>query len=128
MKYSGFVLIALALSGCAAGSGGWVSTREISEASGFGYCAEGKFPADVINAGLGPVLRPSVPDGLYPGRPVYASINGQQWSGIEKIRIDQELANALMSGGTLHLSWSPWPWGGREETSVSLEGFRGECL
>jgi hypothetical protein len=69
-------------------------------------------------------------DGLYPGSTVYLSVDGQRFAGEESIPLTPELLSALKGGTTAHISWSPWPWGTREETAVALRGFSdafGEC-
>lgn len=84
-------------------------------------------PSDIYATTYGfTVTEPSY--GIYPGSTVYAEINGQRWSGEERIWITPELKAALLSGGTMNVSWSPWPWGDRDEASISLKGYRGECL
>ena len=62
-------------------------------------------------------------DGLYPGSTVYLSVDGQRFAGEESIRLTPELLSALRAGTTAHISWSPWPWGTREETAVAMRGF-----
>jgi hypothetical protein len=62
-------------------------------------------------------------DGLYPGSTVYLSVDGERFSGEERIELTEDLLAALKNGERVFISWSPWPWGDRRETSVSLSGF-----
>lgn len=61
--------------------------------------------------------------GLYPGSTVYVHINGRRWSGEEFVAVGAELFQAMLSGGQMDVSWSPWPSGGRRSRSVDLSGF-----
>lgn len=114
---------ALVLSACTTGT----ATR-FDPASGESTCTTRVGAATIIGAKV-----PGAPSaysltvieryGLYPGRTVNAAMRGQRWAGTERIRIDADLRNALIRGGRLDLSWSPWPYGGRQTATVTVEPY-----
>jgi hypothetical protein len=62
-------------------------------------------------------------DDVYPGSTVYLAIDGERFSGEERILVTPSLLDALLRGSTAHIEWTPWPYGGVRETSASLSGF-----
>lgn len=61
--------------------------------------------------------------GLYPGRYVYVSVDGQRFSGEEGVPVTAEFLAALKAGEVMHVEWSPWPWGGTRSARMLLDGF-----
>ena len=61
--------------------------------------------------------------GLYPGSTVYLVVGAERFSGEEEIRLNSHIVDLLREHPVAHISWSPWPSGGREEAAVELDGF-----
>lgn len=122
MSRLGILILLLGCVGCA------TTTVDYDPASGHTSCTTRIGPATIIGVNInseiiGPrySLTVTEPYGLYPGRTTYAAIGGQRWSGPERIQIGPEMRSALLRGGQLDLSWSPWPSGGRQKARVNVD-------
>jgi hypothetical protein len=102
----------------------WNARLETSPSSGITTCWAANGEANIIRIDDAiPYFYPGNPHGLYPGSLVYATIEGETFSGKEEIRIGPRFRAALLSGKTMQFSYAPWPSGVSIERSTSLRGI-----
>lgn len=118
-------MMAVSAVGCTVGFHGWVVRPELSQASGTRSCTVTQFPLDVVLVRSEGRDRFSggvyVLEEVYPGRPIYLSVDGQRFEGTGKI--GSEAIEALKLGREGYISWAPLYYGGRREEKIYLRGF-----
>lgn len=117
--------MAVSVVGCTVGVYQWVVSHNIDQARGTRSCTVTLIP-------IGVLLQRQVNDGkiygivfpldhIYPGSTVYVSVDGQRFSGEEKV--GKNAVEAMKNGAIVHISWRPLYPEGNGKGRLDLDGF-----